>query len=172
MTGTDIQEGAAERLDRMMRSHGTSVLRICSVYLKDTALAEDAAQDTFIKAYRSMTQKPPPGEEAEVAWLMRIAINTCKDMRRSVWFRRVTGLDTREARKQTVSTDDKGTGTLFKSLEALPDKYRDIILLHYYQGMRIDEISSVLRISRASGYNRLNKAREYLRVELEKEGWL
>ena len=73
-------EGAMARWEQ-------SLLRTCFAYLGDLSLAEDAVQETFLKAWKNLDRFR--GEASEKTWLLRIAINTCKDVRRSAWFRRV-----------------------------------------------------------------------------------
>ncbi len=74
-------------LTRLMKNYETDVVRLCFLYLRDLSLAEDAAQETFLKVYRSIGMFRR--ESSEKTWLMRIAINTCKDIRRGAWFRHV-----------------------------------------------------------------------------------
>ena len=69
--------GSVQTLERLMTQYGDSLLRMCYMLLGDRELARDAAQDSFLKAYRALpTLREGDGERA---WLMRIAINTCKD---------------------------------------------------------------------------------------------
>ena len=75
----------ADRLDRMVRQYEKDLLRICCVYLRDRTVAEDVVQETFLKAYRNLDSFR--GESSEKTWLMRIAINCCRDYRRSAWYR-------------------------------------------------------------------------------------
>lgn len=74
-----------EILERLMREYGDSVFRMCFLYLKDYHLAEDATQETFIKAMRSYDSFLHNSKEK--TWLIRIAINTCKNVMRTRWFR-------------------------------------------------------------------------------------
>ena len=78
-------ESPKQRLTRLVRQYQTDLLRICYIQLHDTALAEDAVQETYLKAYRSMPAFR--GDCSEKTWLMRIAVNVCRDMLRSAWFR-------------------------------------------------------------------------------------
>ena len=71
-------------LTGLVERHRTTLVRMCCLCLGDASLAEDAAQETFLKAYRALDSFR--GECDEKTWLMRIAINTCKDVRRSAWF--------------------------------------------------------------------------------------
>ena len=79
--------GREAALDRLVAEHQTALVRMCCLCLGDASLAEDAAQETFLKAYRALDGFR--GECDEKTWLMRIAINTCRDMRRSRWTRHV-----------------------------------------------------------------------------------
>ena len=95
---TVVKEPDGDRPEDLMRRYGDALVRMCCLYLNDASLAQDAAQDTFIKAWRNLGQFR--GECDERTWLMRIAINTCRDYHRTAWLRHV----------------DRGT-----PLEALPE---------------------------------------------------
>ena len=76
-----------QTLVRLMTAYGTDIKRLCLCLLNDSFLAEDAAQETFVKAWRNL-----PGfrqECSEKTWLCRIAVNTCRSMQRGFWFRSV-----------------------------------------------------------------------------------
>lgn len=70
-----------ERLCSLMEQYEKSLLRMCCVYLRDTSAAEDAVQESFLRAYRSMDDFR--GESSEKTWLYSIAMNVCRDMRRA-----------------------------------------------------------------------------------------
>ena len=77
-----------EKLRHLMDVYGDGLKRLCCVYLRDLGLAEDAVQETFIKAYDHIDELLAGEIESAKAWLMRIAVNTCKDTLRSSWMRR------------------------------------------------------------------------------------
>lgn len=79
--------GHEETMMRMVNEWQLSLLRLCYIQLQDKELAEDAVQETFLKAYRSLQSFR--GECSEKTWLTRIAINTCRDMQRGGWFRHI-----------------------------------------------------------------------------------
>lgn len=83
-TRVDVQE---RTLERLMTEYGDCVVRVCFLFLKDRQLAQDASQETFIKAWRALDSLREDG--AEKAWLMKIAVNTCRNMVRSRYFRMV-----------------------------------------------------------------------------------
>jgi RNA polymerase sigma-70 factor (ECF subfamily) len=140
---------------------------MCYVYLHDVALAEDAMQETFIKAYKSMDTFQ--GRSSEKTWLMSIAINTCKDYQRSSWFRFIDRRITLESLPEPVCVFEMLDKTLISQVMRLPRKYKEVVLLHYYQGMTVGEVSEALDIAIPTVYARLKKAQQKLRTELE--GW-
>ena len=81
------RDDAEKRLEALMNAYGTQLKRLCCLYLRDAALAEDAVQETFLKAWRAMGKFR--GECSEKTWLTRIAVNVCRDMQRTAWFRRL-----------------------------------------------------------------------------------
>jgi RNA polymerase sigma-70 factor (ECF subfamily) len=151
-----------------MNEYGDRIKRLCFVYLKDYALAEDAAQDTLVKAYKTFGSFASKTIINEQAWITRVAINTCRDYRRTSWFRLV---DRRRPFEEAVG-DWMAPQTdlaIRQEIDALPTKYKEVILLRYVEGMKADEISAVLRISRASVYARLKEACARLSISLEGE---
>ena len=73
-----------EWLEKAMAQWEVPLLRTCYLLLRDAALAEDAVQDTFVKAWKAWDHYR--GEASEKTWLMRIAVNCCRDIRRGRWF--------------------------------------------------------------------------------------
>ena len=137
-----------EILTDMVGQYQSALLNMCLICLKNRASAEDAVQETFIKAYRALPNFR--GECSEKTWLMRIAINTCRDMTRTPWFRH---------------TDRRVTP---EEISSLPDRYRDVLLLYYYQDMKLEEVAAALNTSPATVSRRLKAAREKLRGVLER----
>ncbi|HML49501.1 MAG TPA: sigma-70 family RNA polymerase sigma factor [Clostridia bacterium] len=158
---TDVQT-----LERLMAQYGDNLLRMCWMLLQDRELARDAAQESFLKAYRALGSLR--NGETEKAWLMRIAINTCRDMRRSRWWRmvdrRVTPDDLPEAGREDALPDSM---PLIEVLN-LPEKYRQVVLLHYYQGLTLEEIARTLDASASTIRTRLSRAKAKLRQKLER----
>lgn len=157
-----------ESIEHMMDTYGTAVLRMCYAFLKDYALAEDASQDTFIKAYRGLDAYLGAHEMSEKAWIMRIAVNTCKDYRKTAWFRHVDRSLRVEDIPKLAYLPDQTDRALMEEILMLPDKLKEIVLLHYYQGLDYHDITQALSISRSTMYDRLEKARRKLRGALER----
>ena len=111
----------AARAEDMIRAYGTPLLRLCAACLGDVSLAEDAVQDTFLKAYRHLDAFSAQGAEAEKAWLCRIAVNTCRDYLRSAWMRRtVRGESAAALIDRAAAPEDIGlTEAIFSPMRAL-----------------------------------------------------
>ena len=152
-------------LERAMADHEAALLRLCFAYLDDQALAEDAVQETFVKAYKGYERYRRESEEK--TWLTRIAINTCKDMRRGAWFRHVdrsTALDSLPEGSEPFGERDD---TLTRAVMALKPRLREVVLLHDGQGMTAEATARALGIAKSTMYYRLEKAHRLLRKELE-----
>ena len=160
-------EGKEERLRQMMEQYGDGILRMCALYLRDAALAQDMAQETFLKAYRYMDTFR--GESSEKTWLTRIAINLCKDELRRPWRRHVDGTQPVEAvllaAPEGPSPEDD---TVLQAVMALRPKEREVILLRYYQHLKLEEIAKVLNVPKGTVTSRLNRAKTTLRKRLER----
>ena len=156
-------------LNRLVEEHQVELLRLCFIILKDEALAEDAVQETFWKAWKNITNFR--GESSERTWLTHIAVNTCRDMRRSAWLRhtdrRVTPEMLPEAAGAYTPRDEAVTMTVL----ALPGKLREVITLYYYQDMTMQEIADALGIALSTVHARIGKAQDKLRQELERRGY-
>lgn len=156
-----------ERISYLIDAYGTALSRVCYLYLRDVGLAEDAVQDTFIKAYQKLDEFSPQNEWSEKAWLTRIAVNTCKDYRKSAWFQRVDRhIDPNNIPQ--VATMDREDRQILEDVMELPPKLKTAVLLYYYLDMKVEEIMSVLGISQSTVYQRLDRAQKKLRVRLER----
>lgn len=152
-------------LEEIMARWEVPLLRTCYLFLRDAALAEDAVQETFLKAWRA--KDGYRREASEKTWLMRIAANTCRDMLRGGWFRhverKVDMADLPEAAAPFSEPDD----TITRAILSLPDGMRQVITLRYYQGLTVQEVANVLHLSRRTVHYRLEKAERALRATLE-----
>ena len=151
-------------LARWVEMYSDPILRVCYLYLSDYALAEDALQDTWVKVWKTLSKHARlPGNEK--AWLMSIAINTCKDYSRTAWFRHVDRRTTLDELPEVILSCSQPDHSLSMTVMRLPGKYKQVILLHYYQGMTLDETCASLGLSRSCVYRRLKKAETMLKAE-------
>lgn len=156
---------AEQVLERMILENEVPLKRLCCLYLRDASLAEDAVQETFLKAYRSLADFR--GEASEKTWLTRIAVNTCRDMLRSAWFRHTDRRITTDMLPEPRDLRDPYHREVAAAVMNLPTKLREVILLYYYRGLNAAETAEVLKISQPAVSGRLKRARERLKAELK-----
>lgn len=152
-------------LELAMEQWEVPLLRTCYLLVKDVALAEDAVQDTFVKAWQAHDHFR--GEGSEKSWLMRIAVNTCRDLRRGKWFRHVDRQVRMEDLPEPAETFQWEDDTVTRAILALPDGLRQVVTLRYYQGFTIQEAADILKLSRRTVHYRLKKAERLLKESLE-----
>ena len=160
--GPDSKE---ERIERMVALYQLPLLRLCILYLHDEELAKDAVQETFIKAYLNLDGFR--AEASEKTWLTRIAVNTCKNVYRSGWFRHVDRSVTPDMIAEKFASADEKDNTLTEAIMRLPLKLREAALLCWLQGMTYEEAADTLGVSRQAVGSRLNRARRKLRFAME-----
>lgn len=106
------------------------------------------------------------GDCSPKSWLMRIAINTCRDMQRSGWFKHMDRRITPELLVNSSVTPRDDDSMLAVEMLNLSGKLQEVLLLYYYQGMTTAEIGKTLGISKPTVSRRLEQAREKLRGAL------
>ena len=167
MNGVQTPDTEREaRLRAWVDTYADVLLRTCYLYLGDRHLAQDALQETFFKAWRSMDKFEGNRVQNEKAWLVRIAMNVCRDHLRSPWHRRVDrhlALEDLPPSMQTAPQEDRD---LIIDISRLPVRYRQVILLYHYHGFTVQEMAAVLRIPAATAYKRLRKGRQLLKDRL------
>ena len=141
--------------------HRQTVYRVCYAYMKNPADTEDAVQDTFVQ----MIRKGPmfENEQHEKAWLIRTAENVCRNALRH-WWRRHEDIDDHY---DLQSPDHSEADRLMQAVMALPDKYKTVVYLYYYEGYSQEEIGKILGITRTAVQTRMQRARAILEKELK-----
>ena len=156
------------RLETLMNQYGDAILRFCTLQLRDAKLAEDAAQDVFIKAWKAMDGFQ--SRSSEKTWLYRIAINTCRDYQRTGWFRWMDRSVTPEDLLQTGCEESQFDSLpITQAMQTLPPKWRTAVYLRYCEGMKLSEVAKLLQVSEATIKRWLSKAAAVLRQQLK--GW-
>ena len=159
-----LQQVWSDELDveRIVDTYGNMLFRICLVLLSNERDAEDVVQDSFITY---LTKSPTFNDsEHEKAWLITIATNRCKNMRRYNIIRKHMDIND----LQLYSKNDKNHG-LLDHLMRLPTKQKIVLLLHYVEGYKVDEIAKILTITSSAVKKRLQRGRELLRERYRKE---
>ena len=148
---------------RLVESYADMILRISTNYLKSTCEAEDVCQTVFLKFMTSAPEFESP--EHEKAWVIRTAINVCKNELKSAFFRRTTGIDDISELTAPENPDPGVMGEIMK----LPANYRISIYLYYYEGYSAAEIADVLGKKESAVMAYLSRGRKKLKLAFAEE---
>lgn len=162
-THSNLSRPEAERL---VDTYSDLVLRLSYAYLKQTEDAQDICQTVFLKLLEKPKKFDSP--EHERAWIIRAAINACKDQLRSHWRKRTVDLQA----AGELPAPEVEEGSLLAAVNLLPPKYRTVIYLYYYEGYAAKEIARMLGEPTATVTTRLSRGRAQLRTLLEGEDLL
>ena len=140
--------------------YGDTVRRLCMLHLKNEADTQDIFQTVFLKYLLHTADFE--SREHEKAWFIRVTINACRDVLRSVFRRRTVSL---EEVRDLPAPEGEG-GDVLRAVLSLPRKYREVVYLHYYEGYTAPEIGDILGRNVNTVYTDLTRAREKLRSML------
>lgn len=146
---------------RAIELYAAMVRRISFLYLKNHADTEDIFQTVFLKyvLYSGLFEST----EHERAWFARVTVNACKDQLRSFFRRYSAPLEDADAVAINVDSRD---GELMEVVLSLPERYKTVIYLAYYEGYTASEIGGILRRSENTIYTWLSRGKKLLRAEL------
>ena len=150
-----------------VRRYSGMILRLCFTYSLGRADAQDICQNVFLKLLQSDRRFDSEGETR--AFIIRITINECKDVLKSGWRRRSVPLD-ELIEREVPFLPEENTGVL-AAVQRLPVKFREAVYLYYYEGYNAEEIAAMVGAKPAAVRQRLARAREKLRKELEDSGY-
>jgi len=167
------KEYAGMSYEEVIEKYSDYITRMCVVWTQNEEAAKDCFQNTFIKLYKS--SKTFNDSEHLKAWLLRVARNECNDYHRTFWNKNVSiGLD--REKLERVKNDsankiqfDSDTENLVKALRKLSLKYREVLVLYYYQEYSTKEISDILQLSVNTVKSRLQRGREKLAKIIKKQ---
>lgn len=163
-----ILAGDREQYAWLVKQYERLVLSIALRSLRDRALAEDAAQETFLKAYLHLDAYNP--EYRFSTWISRICQNTCTDMHRRQ--RETAGLEEAEWMRdpgpspEEIALDREQASMLQSHVSSLEDMYREPLMMYHAKGMKYEEIAHLLEIPMSMVKNRIFRARRMLRARI------
>lgn len=162
-----------EWIIQIMDIYQDKVIRLAYTYVKDRKLAEDLAQEVFVKCY--IHKDNFRNDSSVKTWVYAITVNLCKDYLRSGWKKYIHVMDRfGKSRPSSVLTPELSIvqksehEALAEQVLKLPLKYREVILLFYYKELTVCEISQILNKKEATIRTLLQRGRELLRRKLEK----
>ena len=148
----------------MFDAYYDALILFANHLLNNAEAAEDVVQDTFIQYHTY--KKEFDTEEHIRAWLIRVAINKAKNITRSFWHRNKCNL---EEYMETLTFETPESETLFDTVMKLPEKYRIVLHLFYYEDYTTQEISDILHLSVNNVKTRLSRGRALLKETLKEE---
>jgi RNA polymerase sigma-70 factor, ECF subfamily len=162
-----FKHGEAAAFNDIVLKYQDRIFNLCLYMLRDAGDAQDAAQDSFIKAYRALHDFSP--DSSLYTWLYRIAMNTCLDSRRK---RKQMHIDS-NSMLENIPSQRPSPEKLYEAkeisealrgaLQKMPEKLRAAIVLREIEGLSYEEISDILDISSGTVKSRISRAREELR---------
>ncbi|MEO3944747.1 sigma-70 family RNA polymerase sigma factor [Gorillibacterium sp. CAU 1737] len=151
-----------ESMDDIYKRNVEMIYRICFMYLKNSTDSEDAVQSIFLKLLKSNTSFADP--EHEKAWLIVTTRNYCKDFLKSWW--RTRKVELTRLPEAVWRDDNDGSGEVLDQLLALPDKYKIVLYLYYFEEYSVREIANILIRKESTIQTQLAKGRTLMKVSL------
>lgn len=155
-----------QEVNRAIERYADTVRRLCMIYLKNYADTEDIFQTVFLKYVLSSVSFE--SEEHEKAWFIRVTINACKDLLRSFFRSHTVSLDEVMDQPAGISQDYR---EVLEAVLSLPQKYRDVVYLHYYEEYTAPQISNILGKNVNTIYTLLTRSKQMLREKLGGDGY-
>lgn len=155
-----------QEVNRAIERYSNTVRRLCMIHLKNYADTEDIFQTVFLKYVLSSVLFE--SEEHEKAWFIRVTINACKDLLKSFFRSRTAPLDEIMEHPSKLPPDYR---EVLEAVLSLPQKYRDVVYLHYYEDYTAPQISRILGKNVNTIYTLLNRSKQLLREKLGGDGY-
>ncbi len=150
-----------QEVEQAIESYSDMIRRICLLHLNSHEDTEDVLQEVFLKYVLHSVEFV--SKEHEKAWLIRVTINACKDLKRKLFRHSTVPLEVLSEEAASVPPEQIG---ILEIVLSLPVKYKDVIYLHYYEGYTAKEIGMMLHKKENTVYSLLSRGRELLKQKL------
>ena len=148
-------------INRAVGEYSDMVRRLCMLHLKNYADTEDIFQTVFLKYALSSVEFK--SKEHEKAWMIRVTINACKDLLKSVFRKHTVSIDQLIEEPAPVPQDHR---EVLEAVLSLPKKYKDVVYLHFYEGYTAPQIGEILGKNVNTVYTLLTRAKKILKTKL------
>lgn len=159
-------------LEELIYTYSDYLYRIAYSYVKDEQAAEEVVQDVFFKFYRTMAQFE--GDADLKTYLTRMVINRSYDYLRSWKNKRNLIFEVFHSKRPGVDhevLEQSESETILNSVLSLPLKYREAIILYYYEDLQIKEIAEMLELNESTVKSRLQRGRVQMKATLKNTEW-
>jgi RNA polymerase sigma-70 factor, ECF subfamily len=161
-------------IESLIDEYETPITKLAYFYVRDWPTAQDICQEVFIKVYDVLDQFNH--QSSYKTWIYRITINKCKDYKKSAYFRKNTVVDKFHrffnteiaVTPEQVLLQSEEQTSMAALIFTLPVKYREIVLLYYYEELTTQEISDMLNINSSTVRTRLDRGRQKLKTMLQR----
>lgn len=150
-----------QEINVAMDRYADTVRRLCMIHLKNYADTEDIFQNVFLKY--ALSSRSFESQDHEKAWFIRVTINACKDLIKSFFRSRTVSLDQLMEQPGQLREDHR---EVLEAVLSLPQKYREVIYLHYYEGYTAPQISEILGKNTNTVYTLLTRSKNLLKERL------
>lgn len=158
-----------EEIERIINEYGDMVYRLAYIQVKNRDVSDDIYQEVWIKLIRQNAYIEV-GEHLK-AWLIRTTINCCKDYWKSAWVQKIAySVFDEKGQQEDMAEESDAAGWVTECVKRLPEKYRVVIHLYYYEDYSQKEISSMLGMKENTVASLLKRGRERLKKLLEESG--
>lgn len=177
LSGINIERGQREMvaqslkpendIDIVIKTYSDMVYRLAYSNLSSKSDADDIYQEVFLRYIKAIKKETTfESEEHRKAWFIRVTVNCCKSFHTSAWNRHKAELDDTFYSSDDSTFDDKKID-FFNAMKKLPQKYRAVLHLFYYEQLSIEDIATVLETKSATVRTHLSRARALMKKELE-----
>lgn len=162
ISATKSKEEIHEQAERLLHDYGNNILRLAYSYLHNMSDAEDVLQETLIQ----FLKKEPTfeNENHEKAWMLRVASNISKN---KIQYNKIRKVD--ELNETLIAEERQDLSFVWEAVKILPEKYKEVIHLFYYEGYQTAEIAKILGKNEATIRSNLSRGRLMLKQVLKEE---
>jgi RNA polymerase sigma-70 factor, ECF subfamily len=165
-----------EYFEGLILTNEKAIVQFAYTYVKDWSVAEDISQEVFIKVYKNISSFNQ--RSTLKTWLFSITANECKDYlrktkRRMKWWNHILQSNTKQDvdTPETIVLQNEEKVSIGKALLGLPVKYREVLILYYYEDLSSEEISQLLGVNSSTVRSRLDRGRKHLKNLKEGGRW-
>lgn len=152
-----------DEIKRAIDLYADTVKKLCMVHLKNEADTEDIFQTVFLKYFQSNIIFE--NDDHEKAWIIRVTINACKDLLKSFFRSKTVSVENYLNQQLEIDTTLENR-MILEIVLSLPDKYKNVVYLHYYEGYTAVEISRILNKNVNTIYTLLSRSKKILKEKL------